>query len=57
MLLCVCVCIDRYMYIHVHTCYATPMLEQNDTEFGDDKNDIMAFNTLVRMYKLTWEHM
>lgn len=45
------------MYIHVRTCYATPMLEKNDTEFGDDKNDIMAFNTLVRVYKLTWEHM
>lgn len=39
------------MYIHVHACYAIPMPEKNDTEFGDDKNDIMAFSTLVRVYK------
>lgn len=45
------------MYIHVHTRYAIPMSKKNDTEFGDDKNDIIAFNTLVRVYKLTWELM
>lgn len=38
-------CVYVYMYIHVHTCSAIPMPEKNDTEFGDDNNDIMAFNT------------
>lgn len=42
------------MYIHVHTCSAIPVPEKNDTEFGDDNNDMMAFNTLVREYKQTY---
>ena len=49
--MCVRVCLHRYRFTHVHTYYAIPMPEKNDTEFGDDKSDIMAFNTLVRVYK------
>lgn len=50
MFMCMC------MYIYVHICYAIPMPEKNDMEFGDDKNGIMAFNTLVGVYKLPGEH-
>lgn len=42
------------MYIYVHTCYAIPMPEKNATEFDDDKNDVMAFNILVRVYRQTY---
>lgn len=45
------------MYIYVHISCAIPMPEKNDIELGDDKNRIMAFNTLVGVYKLTWQHM
>lgn len=39
------------MYIHVHTCCAVQMPVKNDAEFGDDKNDVKVFNTLVRVYE------
>lgn len=43
-----------YTYIYLHTCSAIPMPEKDGTEFGDDKNDIMALNTSVRVYKQTY---
>lgn len=42
------------MSLHVHTCSAIPTPGKNDAELGDDKNDIMAFNTLGRVYKQTY---
>lgn len=50
----ICVFIHRYTSIHVHTCSAIPAPGRNDAELGDDKNDIMAFNTSGRAYKQTY---
>lgn len=43
----------RDISIHVHTFSAIPAPGGNDAELGDDKNDIMAFNTLGRVHKQT----
>lgn len=48
------VCVYTESSVHVHACSAIPMPGKNDPELGDDKNDIMAFNTLGRVYKQTY---